>query len=301
VSKGVRSKVRAATRSALLAAAPKLKVLLLHHEDCGKHVSFKPHQESPERIAAVLASLAKGAASGALAEDEVSVSSEFEPATATHLARAHGEEYIGMITDLAERVANTPVAFTPYHQEFKGMPQAKQKKPEFSDTFFSPGTMTAALRAAGGVVHAVEKVLRGERRTAFVCVRPPGHHAGVNGATAGAPSAGFSILNNAMIGASRRSRFFSSFRHASRASLVFVRSAPRGGCPRVAVRNFVAGASATTRTSPRGTFRPPKCTSVSDDWRRGDHVALGQIRAAHPNARSIARYSILPLERSVDV
>ena len=53
VSKGVRSKVRAATRSALLAAAPKLKVLLLHHEDCGKHVSFKPHQESPERIAAV--------------------------------------------------------------------------------------------------------------------------------------------------------------------------------------------------------------------------------------------------------
>ena len=57
-----------------------------------------------------------------------------------------------------------------------------------------------ALRAAGGVVHAVESVLKGHSRTAFVCVRPPGHHAGVDGATAGAPSSGFSIVNNAMIG-----------------------------------------------------------------------------------------------------
>ena len=33
-----------------------------------------------------------------------------------------------------------------------------------------------------------------------MCCRPPGHHAGVDGATDGAPSSGFSILNNAMIG-----------------------------------------------------------------------------------------------------
>ena len=84
--------------------------------------------------------------------------------------------------------------------ESQGHAGGKQKRPEFSDTFFSPGTMAAALRAAG-VVHAVERVLTGANRTAFVCVRPPGHHAGVEGATAGAPSSGFSILNNAMIGA----------------------------------------------------------------------------------------------------
>jgi hypothetical protein len=60
--------------------------------------------------------------------------------------------------------------------------------------------MAAALRAAGGVVHAVERVLTDQARVAFVCVRPPGHHAGTDGATAGAPSSGFSILNNAMIG-----------------------------------------------------------------------------------------------------
>ena len=201
VSRGTRSKVRAATREILLRAAPQLRVLLLHHEDCAGHVSVKPHQESPERIAAVLASLAKSAATGALSSDETLVSTDFAPAEIEHLARCHSEEYISVITELGERVANTPVAFTPYYQNHKGMPAAKQKRPEFSDTFFSPGTMAAALRAAGGVVHAVERVLTGRNRTAFVCVRPPGHHAGVEGATAGAPSSGFSILNNAMIGA----------------------------------------------------------------------------------------------------
>ena len=47
VSRGTRSKVRAATRVILLRAAPQLRVLLLHHEDCAGHVSVKPHQESP--------------------------------------------------------------------------------------------------------------------------------------------------------------------------------------------------------------------------------------------------------------
>ena len=206
VSRGSRSKVRAMTRAFLLRAAPQLRVLLLHHEDCAKHVSFKPHQESPERISAILALVAKGAATGTLSEDEVVVSSEFEPAAPEHLARCHSDEYISVITELGEQVANTPVAFTPYYQGFKGMPQAKQKKPEYSDTFFSPGTMAAALRAAGGVLHAVDKVLTGANRTAFVCVRPPGHHAGVDGATSGAPSSGFSILNNAMIGEKKRGK-----------------------------------------------------------------------------------------------
>ena len=163
VSRGSRSKVRANTRAALLCAAPQLRVLLLHHEDCGKHVSFKPHQESPERISAILALVAKGAAMGTLSEDEIVVSSEFSPAAPEHLARCHSDEYISVITELGEQVANTPVAFTPYYQGFKGMPQAKQKKPEFSDTFFSPGTMAAALRAAGAVVHAVDQVLTAGR------------------------------------------------------------------------------------------------------------------------------------------
>jgi hypothetical protein len=254
VSRGSRAKARLATRAALLRLEPKLRVLVLHHADCDAHVSMKPHQESPERIAAVLESAARAAATGALPPDETVSSSAFEPARYEHLARCHSEEYIGVITELGERVAGTPVAFTPYYQGWKGK---KQKKKELSDTFFSPGTMAAALRAAGGVVHAVERVLTDQARVAFVCVRPPGHHAGTDGATAGAPSSGFSILNNAMIGTrdgdvSRRREGFFGF-------LVF--SNPGGATKR----------ERTARTTPaRSPSRLASRTShaVSDDWRR---------------------------------
>ena len=41
----------------------------------------------------------------------------------------------------------------------------------------SPGTISAAYRAAGGAVCAVDTVLSGKAKNAFVAVRPPGHHA----------------------------------------------------------------------------------------------------------------------------
>lgn len=46
-----------------------------------------------------------------------------------------------------------------------------------ADTWMSPGTLAAAHRAAGGAVRAVDLVLSGEMRNAFVATRPPGHHA----------------------------------------------------------------------------------------------------------------------------
>jgi acetoin utilization deacetylase AcuC-like enzyme len=45
------------------------------------------------------------------------------------------------------------------------------------DTFMSPGTWEAALRAVGGAVAAVDAVMTGEVTNAFVATRPPGHHA----------------------------------------------------------------------------------------------------------------------------
>ncbi len=45
------------------------------------------------------------------------------------------------------------------------------------DTFLSPGSLDAALRAVGGVNAAVDAVLAGEVSNAFVAHRPPGHHA----------------------------------------------------------------------------------------------------------------------------
>ncbi len=46
-----------------------------------------------------------------------------------------------------------------------------------SDTFLSAGSLEAALRAIGGVNAAVDAVLAGHARNAFVAMRPPGHHA----------------------------------------------------------------------------------------------------------------------------
>lgn len=46
-----------------------------------------------------------------------------------------------------------------------------------ADTHASPGTFSAALRAAGGACRAVDAVLSGDAANAFVAMRPPGHHA----------------------------------------------------------------------------------------------------------------------------
>src|SRR6185369_1808653 len=45
------------------------------------------------------------------------------------------------------------------------------------DTAMSPGSLSAARRAAGAVVAALRAVAAGETRRAFCAVRPPGHHA----------------------------------------------------------------------------------------------------------------------------
>ena len=45
------------------------------------------------------------------------------------------------------------------------------------DTWMSPGSFEAAARAVGGACAAVDAVLDGDAKTAFVVARPPGHHA----------------------------------------------------------------------------------------------------------------------------
>ncbi len=63
------------------------------------------------------------------------------------------------------------------------------------DTFISPRSYDAALRAAGGCLVATEAVLDGEVEGAFCLVRPPGHHATHNRAM------GFCIFDNIAIAA----------------------------------------------------------------------------------------------------
>ena len=62
-----------------------------------------------------------------------------------------------------------------------------------------------ALRAAGAVIHAIDKVMSGAASNALCVVRPPGHHAGPRGVVTCANdlcgSHGFCLLNNVAIGA----------------------------------------------------------------------------------------------------
>ena len=64
-----------------------------------------------------------------------------------------------------------------------------------ADTAMSPGTFEAALRAAGGAIHAVDEVLTKKAANAFVAARPPGHHAET------ARPMGFCLFDNAAIAA----------------------------------------------------------------------------------------------------
>lgn len=66
-----------------------------------------------------------------------------------------------------------------------------------ADTHVSPGSLTAALHGVGGCCAAVDAVLAGDDRSAFVAMRPPGHHAETETAM------GFCLFGNAAIAAKR--------------------------------------------------------------------------------------------------
>lgn len=63
------------------------------------------------------------------------------------------------------------------------------------DTFYSPGTREAALKAAGGAVELARQVWAGEADVGLALVRPPGHHAEAYRA------AGFCLFNNIAVAA----------------------------------------------------------------------------------------------------
>ncbi len=64
-----------------------------------------------------------------------------------------------------------------------------------ADTVVSSGSWEAATRAAGAAIDAVNRVVGGEDKRAFCAIRPPGHHALVDGPM------GFCLFNNVAIAA----------------------------------------------------------------------------------------------------
>ena len=140
---------------------------LITHPACLTHVPPSGHPERPERLRSVLA---------ALDADEFKplIRKEAPQVTVEALARVHDRDYIQEV--LAAVPATGIVQFDP-------------------DTYVSPGSREAMLRAAGALVAGVDVVLSGEAKNVFCAVRPPGHHA------MPARAMGFCIFNNVAVGA----------------------------------------------------------------------------------------------------
>ena len=141
-------------------------MLVFGHEGFAGHVTPPGHPERVERLAAVeqgLAGIAVEWRSAPLAEQ-------------AEVLRCHSADY------LARVVRAVPV---------EGWAQMD------GDTYLSPGSLEAALRGVGGVGAAVDAVIGGEARTAFVAARPPGHHA------ERAQAMGFCLFGAVAIGAKR--------------------------------------------------------------------------------------------------
>jgi acetoin utilization deacetylase AcuC-like enzyme len=143
-----------------------VSVLVLSHPDCARHVTPPGHPERVERLAAVERGLAGLPV----------VRAEAPLAGLDEVTRCHPRAY-------ADRVA----AAVPR----EGWAQLD------GDTFLSPGSLDAALRAVGGMAAAVDEVVGGGAKRAFLAARPPGHHAET------ATAMGFCLFGTVAIGAKR--------------------------------------------------------------------------------------------------
>jgi acetoin utilization deacetylase AcuC-like enzyme len=144
-----------------------MPTLFVTHPACLDHLTPLGHPERPDRLRAIEQALAGEAFAGLTRAQAPS-------APVDTIALCHPMEHI-------ERIR----AATPQ----QGMVRID------ADTSLSPGSFEAALRGAGGALHAVDEVIAGRADNAFVAVRPPGHHAETTRAM------GFCVFNNAAIAA----------------------------------------------------------------------------------------------------
>ena len=138
------------------------------HPACLRHDTGPDHPETARRLSAIADRLLASGLAGILQNYDAPTAQRGQ------LLRVHDEAYI----DALERVIPA--------QDFARLDP---------DTIVSPGSLDAALRAAGAVVAAVDLVMEGKADNAFCAVRPPGHHAERGQAM------GFCLFNNVAVGA----------------------------------------------------------------------------------------------------
>ncbi len=140
-----------------------LPTLVYSHEACLLHDAGKAHPERPARIEAALRGAQRWG--GPIELRSAPLADEAD------LMLVHDEEYIERIAQIC---ASGGGVLDP-------------------DTAVVAASWEASLRAAGAGIAAADAIAAGEARTAFLAVRPPGHHAHRDRAL------GFCIFNNVAV------------------------------------------------------------------------------------------------------
>ena len=129
-----------------------MTLALISHGSSLEHLEPEGHPERRDRIRAVQAALEDERFAHLLRLDA-------QPADEALLRLAHPQRHIDRIREASRSAGESGLRMLD------------------ADTYVSPQSYSAAVHAAGGAAQAVDLVLSGEVKGAFVATRPPGHHA----------------------------------------------------------------------------------------------------------------------------